>query len=221
MIISSHAVNPPVGQMGGKAKNLHFLSRHGIAVPRWFCLSVAGFEAFIATYQTTISKIISTIDFDSYQSIQTAAEKIQKFFVDAPFPAGLREAIQQTLATDLKGAKFMSVRSSALSEDSGKDSFAGQMDTFLYVSEAELEKHIRLCWASAFGAKVLTYTNARGIDPLANRVSVVIQEMFDSDVSGVLFTVNPSGILHEMLIVGGYGIGEGIVSDQVETDSFV
>ncbi|RYZ87510.1 MAG: hypothetical protein EOP04_11535, partial [Proteobacteria bacterium] len=221
MIISSHAVNPPVEQMGGKAKNLHFLSRHGIAVPRWFCLSVAGFEAFIATYQTTISKIISSIDFNSYQSIQNAAETIQKFFVDAPFPAGLREAIQQTLVADLKGAKFMSVRSSALSEDSGKDSFAGQMDTFLYVSEADLEKHIRLCWASAFGAKVLTYTNARGIDPLANRVSVVIQEMFDSDVSGVLFTVNPSGILHEMLIVGGYGIGEGIVSDQVETDTFV
>jgi pyruvate,water dikinase len=45
--------------------------------------------------------------------------------------------------------------------------------------------------------------------------------MIDSAAAGVMFTANPLGSLDEIVIVSGYGLGEGVVSDQVETDTCV
>jgi phosphohistidine swiveling domain-containing protein len=51
---------------------------------------------------------------------------------------------------------------------------------------------------------------------------VVVQEMVQSEVSGVMFTANPlSGLLSESVIDATFGLGEVLVSGQVEPDHFV
>jgi pyruvate,water dikinase len=51
---------------------------------------------------------------------------------------------------------------------------------------------------------------------------VVVQEMVQSEVSGVLFTANPlTGALNESVIDATFGLGEALVSGQVEPDHFV
>ena len=39
----------------------------------------------------------------------------------------------------------------------------------------------------------------------------VIQEMIDADFSGVVFTSNPNGLLNEIVVVVGNGLGDGVV----------
>src|SRR6185503_18938563 len=37
---------------------------------------------------------------------------------------------------------------------------------------------------------------------------------------GVMFTADPAGALSDVVVVAGLGLGEGIVSDAVESDTF-
>ena len=52
------------------------------------------------------------------------------------------------------------------------------------------------------------------------KMNVIIQKMIDSEISGVLFTCNPQGILNESVIVVSKGLGENVVQDKGETTSY-
>ena len=52
------------------------------------------------------------------------------------------------------------------------------------------------------------------------KMNVIVQKMIDSDVSGIVFTANPQGILNETVIVAGRGLGENVVSDKIDTTSY-
>src|SRR5262249_37941684 len=53
-------------------------------------------------------------------------------------------------------------------------------------------------------------------------IAVVVQAMIPSEVSGVLFTANPlTGHRGEIVIDASFGLGEAIVSGQVEPDHYV
>ncbi len=53
------------------------------------------------------------------------------------------------------------------------------------------------------------------------KMAVVIQEMVDSHVSGVAFTVNPMGPTDEMMIESYFGQGEMVVAGEVSPDQFI
>lgn len=65
------------------------------------------------------------------------------------------------------------------------------------------------------------YRQAHGLQGLAG-TAVTVQSMFNSEVSGVAFTANPSQpAADEIIIEGSYGLGEAIVSGEVTPDRFV
>ena len=96
------------------------------------------------------------------------------------------------------------------------------MDSFLFISDEErLLSCIKQCWASAFSERALTYRHLSNLPLCDIEMAVIVQEMIFGDVSGVMFTANPiSGDTNEILINSTYGIGEGIVSGELDTDSF-
>ncbi len=98
------------------------------------------------------------------------------------------------------------VRSSSELEDSDSKSYAGQFLTELNVDKINLSVSIK---------KVLKSGKKYG-----GKMKVIVQEMVDSDYSGVLFTANPMGILNETVIVVGKGLGENIVEDRTETTAY-
>ena len=51
-------------------------------------------------------------------------------------------------------------------------------------------------------------------------MNVIVQEMVDADISGVLFTSNPQGILNESVISVAYGLGENVVSDKGDVTNY-
>ena len=65
------------------------------------------------------------------------------------------------------------------------------------------------------------YRKSHGLQNLEG-TAVNVQSMFNSEVSGIAFTANPSKPnAQEIIIEGSYGLGEAIVSGEVTPDRFV
>lgn len=117
-------------------------------------------------------------------------------------------------------SQFFAVRSSATSEDGEDESYAGMLDTFLYVKEKDIINKIYECFQSLNNERLIAYQELKNIDPTTNLMAVVIQEMIPSEFSGVLFTRSPD--LDDALVYLelGIGLGEGVVSGQVDIDRY-
>ena len=59
--------------------------------------------------------------------------------------------------------------------------------------------------------------HVQGMDGTA----VTVQAMYPSEVSGIVFTINPNNLeANEIIVESSYGLGEGVVSGDVHPDSF-
>ncbi len=117
----------------------------------------------------------------------------------------------------------VAVRSSATAEDLPGLSFAGQQDTYLNVIGLDaLLEAVKACWGSLWTARAMSYRAHNHIPPDDVALAVVVQLMIPAEVSGILFTANPlSGHRQEVVIDASFGLGEAIVSGQVEPDHYV
>ena len=119
---------------------------------------------------------------------------------------------------DLPAAPF-AVRSSAVGEDSGGASFAGQHVTRLNVTRDSLADAVREVWQSGRSEAAMAYRARRGLETVP-MVGVVIQELVDPVSAGVLFTRNPMTGAEECVIEAGWGLGEAVVSARIVPDYF-
>ena len=116
---------------------------------------------------------------------------------------------------------LVAVRSSACAEDSEAASYAGQQETYLNTDGlAEVLANVVRCWLSFFTERAVFYRREKGsLDDVA--MAVIVQEMVDSDRSGVLFTVDPvHGRRDRMVVEAARGLGEAVVSGEVTPDNY-
>ena len=117
----------------------------------------------------------------------------------------------------------VAVRSSALDEDSGDASFAGQHDTYLNIRGCNsVVDAVHRCAQSAASREAMAYRAERGISMHDVRIAVLVQELVHSEVAGVAFSANPiTGGRDEVMINSSWGLGESIVGGSVTPDMFV
>jgi pyruvate,water dikinase len=113
----------------------------------------------------------------------------------------------------------MAVRSSAVGEDSGNASFAGQHVTKLNATRATLADAVREVWESGRSPAALAYRERKGI-AAPPQVGVVVQLLVDAMTAGVLFTRNPLTGDDERVIEAAWGLGEVVVSSRVTPDFY-
>lgn len=121
------------------------------------------------------------------------------------------------LSSNFPDTASFSVRSCASLEDSADLSFAGQFRTFLRVPQKEVCARIRDVLSDAERPEIFSGFRIHGMKPKALTMHVIVQEMVEPDLSGVLFTANPQGILNETVIVCGRGSGDLVVEDRTDT----
>jgi pyruvate,water dikinase len=132
--------------------------------------------------------------------------------------------IQKEVMAEFKKlkAKFVAVRSSATAEDSSQASWAGELETYLNTTQKNLLGKVKSCWSSLFTPRAIFYRFEKGMRNSKVSVAVVIQQMVESEVSGIAFTVHPvTKDKNQMIIEAGFGLGESIVSGQITPDSYV
>lgn len=123
-------------------------------------------------------------------------------------------------AAGLAGDRF-AVRSSASAEDGAAHSFAGRFATKLGVPRAGLAEAVAAVRASSAGPDALAYCAARGLDPAALRMAVVVQEMAPAARAGVAFAADPATGRRDVAAVSAvWGLGEGLVSEAADADSY-
>jgi rifampicin phosphotransferase len=204
--------------LGGKAANLRRLVAAGYDVPAWFVISTNAFDQALAPIDDHVRQLLVGIDFADTDDVRQTAQQIGDLILSLEWSPELCLALQQSL--DELSTDRLSVRSSVLGEDSAEHSFAGQMASFLNVPPAEVPDMVRRVWTSAYSARALAYRHHKGICSTSIRTAVIVQRMVSSETSGVLFTREPETRARECVICAGYGLGEGIVADKVETDTF-
>lgn len=112
------------------------------------------------------------------------------------------------------------VRSSAIGEDAGATSFAGTHLSVLGVCGlTAVVQAIRKVHASGRDPGAHAYRARLGLER-TSRMAVVVQELVDADVAGVLFTRNPVTGAAERVIEASWGLGEAVVSGLVTPDQY-
>ena len=210
--------------VGGKGANLGELTRAGFPVPNAFVLTTAAYDYFLEKSQIggQIDKYLASIDKNSDQSLADASAHIRKSFETCEIPDDLKDEIVKSYKSlFIKKTGFVAVRSSATAEDLPDASFAGQQETYLNVSSVDdLFDKIRKCWSSLFTARAISYREKQGYAHKDVKLAVVVQKMVNSEVSGIMFTVDPNSGEKAIVIEAGYGLGEAIVGGEVTPDTY-
>jgi pyruvate,water dikinase len=118
----------------------------------------------------------------------------------------------------LPDATLMAVRSSGVAEDSVDDSFAGIHETELNVGRDRLVKAVLKCRRSGDSEQARAYRAARHLTGDATSIAVLVQQMVPAVMSGVAFTVNPVTGADEIVVNSIAGLGEALVSGQVNPE---
>ncbi|MET3951453.1 PEP/pyruvate-binding domain-containing protein [Arthrobacter sp. UYEF36] len=209
--------------VGGKAANLGELRRAGLPVPAGFCLTTQAYRRTTAPAGLEVihAELAATAP-DDLPALARLAAAARAQVLATDVPADIAEAVRAAYAA-LGANAPVAVRSSATAEDLPFASFAGQQDTFLNVVGAEaVLAAVRQCWASLWTDRAVSYRATHGISPSTVTLAVVVQQMVDAAVAGVLFTANPvTGRRHEAVIDASPGLGEAVVSGAVNPDHFV
>jgi pyruvate,water dikinase len=142
-----------------------------------------------------------------------------RFAVPAGFVV-LPEANAQDILPHLSGGLW-AVRSSAAAEDSGGQSFAGQHESFLNVSVADVPAKIIACRASSESLAAQAYRRGQGSGSRnAPGMAVIVQQMVAAQASGVAFTVDPvTGEADVLAVEMTAGSGEALVGGSAAPQS--
>lgn len=212
-----------VGIVGGKGASLGEMSSI-FPIPNGFCITAQAYEKEVLSVLSKVHNLLK-IDVNDQAQLEKASKEIEKLIIATKMSDDLKNNIllnYEKLNKNIKDMAFVAVRSSATAEDLPEASFAGQQATFLNVKgKNEVLKAVKECWASLFTERAIYYREINKFKHEDVLISVVVQEMVNSEKAGVMFTVNPvTKNYNELLIEGNFGLGETVVSGQVTPDSY-
>ena len=186
--------------LGGKGASLAELTRAGLPVPPGFTISVECCESYLDAGGSWPDGLTA--------EIRGAMDRLEQA-CGRKFGAG-------------DNPLLVSVRSGAAV------SMPGMMDTILncgLTAETPPFDTLIECIEAVFNSwnspRAIAYRRDRNIHGLSG-TAVTVQAMFPSRVSGVAFTENPNDPdAGEIVIEASYGLGEAVVSGDVDPDNFV
>lgn len=216
MVVKFSEKNYNKEKLGNKAAFLIEMYQNGVNIPNGFVLDSDIYDELINTnfINTKIKKYLKELN---QNNIKNISNKIIKLFDNILFPEEYLKKIYSLIDPKKKYA----VRSSGTKEDLDNYSFAGQYETFLNVEKNNIINKVIECYKSMFSETLLSYLKSNDIELSNLKMSVIIEEMIDSNYSGICFTINPmTGNDTEMLLEIAPGLGENIVSGKVAPEQY-
>jgi len=213
--------------VGGKGANLGEMTQAGFPVPDGFAVTVESYDKFLELnhLKDEVNDMLKALDRNDPVQLQKVAEKIQRKIERGQIPEDVKKDVIKAYKK-LSGRfnkALVAARSSATAEDLPGASFAGQQATYLNIKgENNLLDNIRLCWASLFTARAIFYREENKINHEKVKISVIVQKMVQSEVSGVMFSIDPvTNDKDRIIIESVWGLGEMIVQGSVLPDKYV
>jgi pyruvate,water dikinase len=219
------------GLLGGKCASLAEMVKAGFGVPPAFGVTTNAYWAFMSQdgLIDAARELRAALDPSDLAAVERVSADIAARMEGTPMPepveAELRQAYEELCTRAGVGELPVAVRSSGVAEDLAGASFAGQYDTYLWVTGGDaVIEHVRRCWTGLFGPQVLTYRpdgDSPGHDDMAPPMGVAVQRMVPARAAGVMFTLDPvTGDRSKIVIEGSWGLGEAVVSGLVTPDRY-
>jgi pyruvate,water dikinase len=219
--------------VGGKNASLgemyRELASQGVRVPNGFAVTAEAYRYILdqADAWPRLHRALDGLDARNVDDLARRAQLAREIVYGAALPPDLVAEIHEAYArlqAEYGEHLTVAVRSSATAEDLPTASFAGQHETFLNISgKARVLDAVRLCCASLFKDRAISYRVDNGFDHFKVFQSVGVMKMVRSDraSSGVIFTLDTeSGFRDAVFITGAYGLGENVVQGTVDPDEF-
>ena len=217
-------VEPDYALIGAKAASLVVLQRGGFPVPDAVFLTTGFFAPWIDALETEptwreLQDLLAGDDVPDPASLDPLCAILR----NRASALELNDVQRRTLDNVAKSveADVVAVRSSSPEEDLAGASFAGLYESVLNVPAGEIVAAVRRCFASCVDTRVILYKAERRLDPRP-RFAAIVQRQVASEVSGVAFSLNPhNNDFDEAVINATWGLGEALVSGQIEPDRWL
>ena len=199
----------PDSPVGGKARSLASLAQARLPIPGWFVVLPMAFDLSLGAERR-----------DQLSAAQSA-EDVAAALQDLRPSAEVAQQIETAYAALCPQDEPVAVRSSAADEDSDALSFAGQLESYLFVTRDTLSQRLADVWRSGFTDRVIAYRRTAGLDPLPPPPAAIVQRIVNGDVSGVAFSSDPvSGRRGVAVVAGVWGLGQALVSGEADADTW-
>jgi len=229
-----------VSVAGGKGASLGEMTKVGLQVPPGFVVLAGAFDRFLeeTVLDSEVEAILKKVNHKDINSVNKASAEIRDLIMDAQMPKDLIKNIkdeyrklfnhnnstspQSSPRQERRNPGLVAVRSSATAEDSKVASWAGELETYLNVTDKNLLNSVKKCWSSLYTPRAIFYRFEKKLHKTKVSVAVVIQKMVQSEISGITFTVHPvTKDRNQMVIEAGFGLGEAIVGGMITPDTYV
>ena len=216
-------------RVGGKNASLGTMIGAGLPVPPGFAVTTDAYHTLRShsSMRDEVNGLLGQVDFRDPAGLRQISVHIRKLIEETEIDPRIDAEIRRSYADlcehcDLEDVP-VAVRSSATAEDLPDASFAGQQDTFLWVTGADsVVDHVRRCWSSVFTDRAIAYRHEMDHDHEVISMAVGVQKMVDPRAAGVAFTLNPmNGDRSQIAIDASWGLGEAVVSGEVTPDNFL
>lgn len=222
-----------VGSVGGKNASLgemvQTLEPKGIRVPPGFATTAEAYWDYVDAnaLKDRIRGLLGDLAAGRATLAETGKE-VRGLLLRGEWPektaAAITGAYRRLCERTGKAEVDVAVRSSATAEDLPDASFAGQQETFLNIrGEKALLEACRRCYASLFTDRAISYRQAKGFDHMSVALSIGVQQMVRSDLSGsgVMFSIDTeTGFKDVVVIDAAWGLGENVVQGAVDPDEY-
>ncbi|MBI5583459.1 MAG: PEP/pyruvate-binding domain-containing protein [Deltaproteobacteria bacterium] len=212
-------------RVGKKCANLGEMTRLGLRVPPGFAISIDGYERFMA--ETGAGEEIRRYVQENREHLKEvkhqilASEAIRNIIESKEMPPGMREELFRYYdqLKERTGDRELSVAV----RSSGAVSMPGQMESYLNIrwKEAVIQKVIQV-WGSAFTTRAIAFRLEKGLAMEKAPIGIAVLKMVEAKSAGVVLTVLPtSGDLSKVIVEGNWGLGESVVSGEINPDQFI
>lgn len=211
-------------ELGEKAAGIIRLYQLELPVPYGFIIKSNAYKSFL-TANGIYDKIVelchsaAVIDDDHLHQL---GESIRALIRSTQLQPSLQEQLGAAFQrmSDQQCKKNMAVRSSIMTNHTPVDY---DVDTYLNINQLKpFFAAIQNCWASLWNNRALQARYQAEWPLYDTDMAIIVQEMIDAEVSGVLYTSNPvSGNNAEMVIDACWGLGEGAAQGRTDSDNYI
>jgi len=215
-------------QAGSKMANLgEIANKVGLSVPDGFVITASAYQRFMEHngIQEEINRRIQPLELDDMESLHNASADIQQWIIRSSLPEDLENAIHsayEALEERTHQGIKVSLRSSALGEDTGSVSFAGQYASRLNVSREYLAYTYKEILSSKYSPQAIAYRLNMGFRDEDIAMCVGCMGMVDAFSSGVMYSRDPGNIRNDVVLINAvFGLAKSVVDGTVSPDLFV
>jgi len=213
---------------GSKMAHLGALSNiEGINVPDGFVITSYAYKLFFEFNELheEIPRRLQKANISDLNSLLELSSELQQLIIKAAVPPEVADAIQREVRSlaqkNMEVSLRLAVRSSAIGEDTGEASFAGQYRSELNVAPDNILDAYKSVVASKYSLTAMTYRYHHGIKDEEVDMCVGVIRMLDAMSSGVMYTSEPLGGNGDLLLINAtFGLPKAIVDGSVNPDVF-